>query len=136
MLDMSVALFMALVCVLVHFEAVLLIEKILLRIPSARFGLLVSWTGFLLAHVIEIWLYALAYVACGWLGIGELHGATTLLEYAYYSAVVYTTLGFGDIVPGVGIQILTGSQALVGLSLIAWSATHTYARVTSYQAGR
>ena len=136
MLDMAMALFMALVCVLVHFEAVLLIEKTLLRIASPRLGLLVSWTGFLFAHVIEIWLYALAYLICGRLGIGELHGAYNLLDYAYYSSVVYTTLGFGDIVPGPGVQILTGSQALVGLSLIAWSATHTYARVTSYQSGR
>jgi len=51
------------------------------------------------------------------------------LDYGYFSAVVYTTLGFGDLVPAPGIQILAGSEALVGLCLIAWSAAITFNRI-------
>ena len=133
MLDLALALVMALVCIFLHFEAVLLIERLLASIDSARISLLAAWTGLFFAHIAEIWLYALAYMACAWVGIGELHGATTLLDHVYYSAVVYTTLGFGDIVPDAGVRLLTGSEALVGLSLIAWSATITYGRIQFHQ---
>ena len=129
MLDMGIALIMALVCIAVHFEALMLIERVVSTLHSARISLLVSWTGLFFAHVLEIWIYALAYLGCARAGIGDLQGVSTMLDYAYYSAVVYTTLGFGDIVPDRGVQLLTGSEALVGLSLIAWSATVTYARV-------
>ncbi len=116
-----------------HFEAVLLIERLLASIRSARVSLLAAWTGLFFAHIIEIWMYALAYLGCAKLGIGQLQGADSLLDYAYYSSVVYTTLGFGDIVPEPGVQLLTGSEALVGLSLIAWSATITYGRIQFHQ---
>ena len=83
-------------------------------------------------HVIEIWLYALAYVACGWLDIGILHGATTLLDYVYYSAVVYTTLGFGDIIPLGPAKILTAMESLIGLGFITWSASFTFLEMQRY----
>jgi hypothetical protein len=133
MLDMGLALIMALICIFVHFEAVLLIEKLVRHVRSVRRSLLATWTALFFAHILEIWIYAFAYLACARVGIGELKGAETIVDYAYYSAVVYTTLGFGDIVPDTGLQLLTGSEALVGLSLIAWSATVTYGRVILQQ---
>lgn len=133
MLDMGLALVMALVCIIVHFEALMLIEKAVRTIRSARLSLLTTWTGLLFAHVVQIWLYGLVYWGCARAGVGDLQGAVTMMDYVYYSAVVYTTLGFGDIVPDPGLHMLTGSEALVGLSLIAWSATVTYARVLREQ---
>jgi len=133
MIDIFLALIMALVCIFLHFEAVLLIERWASSLRSARMSLLATWTGLLFAHVIEIWLYALVYYACAKVGVGQLQGASTFLDYGYYSAVVYTTLGFGDVIPDPGLHMLTGSEALVGLSLIAWSATITYGRVLLHQ---
>lgn len=133
MIDILLALVMALVCIFLHFEAVLLIERWAISLRSARMSLLATWTGLLCAHVVEIWLYALVYYGCVKMGVGELQGATTFLDYGYYSAVVYTTLGFGDVIPDEGLHMLTGSEALVGLSLIAWSATITYGRVLLHQ---
>ena len=133
MLDMALALVMGLICIFVHFEALSVIAKLVGKISSTRLSLLATWTGLFLAHIVEIWIYAFAYMACAKVGIGELHGAESWLDYGYYSSVVYTTLGFGDIVPGPGVQLLTGSEALVGLSLIAWSATVTYGRVLLHQ---
>jgi len=133
MLDMTLALVMALVCIFVHFEAVLLIEKLVRPVRSARMSLLATWTALFFAHIVEIWLYAIAYLGCARAGIGGLQGAESFLDYAYFSAAVYTTLGFGDIVPESGVRLLTGSEALVGLSLIAWSATVTYGRIILQQ---
>ena len=133
MLDMALALVMALICIFVHFEALSVIAKVADLIRSTRISLLATWTGLFFAHIVEIWIYALAYMGCARVGIGELQGVNSWLDYAYYSSAVYTTLGFGDIVPSPGVQLLTGSEALVGLSLIAWSATVTYGRVLLHQ---
>lgn len=126
MAGIVVAILMALISVLVHFEALIIVERVRERIKSFRLSLLGAWFGLLLAHVLEIWLYAAAYWACDRLGVGTLRGMVNSLDYAYFSAVVYTTLGFGDILPDEGLRMLAGSEALVGLCLIAWSATITY----------
>ena len=129
MSDAVLALIMALLCILLHFEAVLLVGRVLVGVHSPRLSLLVTWMGLLTAHVVQIWLYAMVYWLCARWEIGYIDGVKTLLDYVYFSSVVYTTLGFGDLIPGPGIQILTGSEALVGLCLIAWSATITFSRV-------
>ena len=133
MVDMLLALGMALLCIFLHFEAVLLIERLAGALRSVRLSLLATWTGLLFAHVLEIWLYAVVYYACVNAGVGKLHGVTSFIDYGYYSAVVYTTLGFDDVTPDPDLHMLTGSEALVGLSLIAWSATITYGRVLLHQ---
>ena len=40
--------------------------------------------------------------------------------------MVYTTVGFGDIVPEGALRMITMSEALSGLSLITWSASFTF----------
>lgn len=44
----------------------------------------------------------------------------------YFSVVVYTTLGLGDLVPEGAIRFLTGTEALTGSVLITWSASFTF----------
>jgi hypothetical protein len=124
---------MALVCVLVHFEALLLTKRLTYRVTRLRWSLLVTWIILLSAHVLQIWLYAAVYWLCGQLGIGQLVGIDGALDYVYFSSVVYTTLGFGDIVPDAGVSVLAGSEALVGLCLIAWSATVTYGHFSNWR---
>ena len=50
----------------------------------------------------------------------------TLFDYMYFSSTVYSTLGFGDIVPVGEIRALTGIEAVSGLVLITWSASFTF----------
>ena len=50
----------------------------------------------------------------------------SLVDYAYYSTVAYTTLGLGDLVPTGGLRILTGIESLNGFILITWTASFTY----------
>ena len=47
-------------------------------------------------------------------------------EYVYFSAVSYTSLGLGDIYPTGGLRLVTGAEALLGLLMIAWSASFAY----------
>jgi hypothetical protein len=50
------------------------------------------------------------------IGFGELHGMQghQFYSFFYYSAVVCTTLGFGDIIPIGPAKIMTDMEALIG----------------------
>jgi hypothetical protein len=83
----------------------------------------------LLLHVVEIlifaatlWLLAL-WPACGTLAGEE---ASTFLDYFYFSAVTFSTVGFGEMWPVGAIRFLCAAEALTGFVLITWSASFTY----------
>ncbi len=83
----------------------------------------------IILHMIEAYLFALAhFVIVEWLNIGTIEGDFSghFMDYAYYSLVCYTSLGFGDLTPQGGVQLLSGLEALTGLVLIAWSATFLF----------
>lgn len=84
----------------------------------------------LFTHAIEIWLFAFGYY--GLLHF-DLFGAiagnveiVTLVDHAYFSGMVYTTVGFGDVVPTGPIRFMAGMEALTGLVMITWSASFTF----------
>lgn len=82
--------------------------------------------GMITAHVVEIWLFAFVYwVLDHFPSLGHLEGAFEdgALDFVFFSAVSFTTLGFGDIVPHGPTRVLCGTEALAGLSLITWSAS-------------
>jgi len=84
----------------------------------------------LATHSAAIWLFGLGYSALmQWDSLGSLQGEVTIngiLDYVYYSAMVYTTVGFGDLVPQGPIRFMTGVEALTGLVMITWSASFTF----------
>ena len=89
----------------------------------------------LLAHMAEIQIYAWSYnlislmPAFGCIvDVDSGQCINTWFDLTYYSAAVYTTLGFGDLVPVGPMRILTGIESVIGLALIAWSATFTFMR--------
>lgn len=83
--------------------------------------------GFLTAlvglHLAEVGLYALAYAAGAVLfGLGHLRGGSgTSLDYFYFAAETYSTLGYGDLVPLGALRLVASVEALNGLLLLAWS---------------
>lgn len=99
-----------------------------LQMP-ARAKLIVVILGTFLAHAAEIFLYAIAfYVLARYLGAGTLGDASrsSFTLSMYFSAETYTSLGYGDVVPGGDLRMLAGMEALNGLLLIGWSASYTY----------
>ena len=82
-----------------------------------------------LAHIIEIGFYALIYSwSVSSLDLGIFGGAPVddSMNYLYYSGVIYTTLGLGDIQPLGHIRFITAIEALNGFLLITWSAPFTF----------
>jgi len=123
-------------CILVHYEVLVKITNILpeLRIIP-RLKILLTVLGTLVAHVIEIWIFALGYYALvEWQQFGYLSGdiGHSLLDYVYYSFVTYTSLGFGDILPVGKLRFLSGLEALTGLVLIAWTASFIFVEMQKY----
>jgi len=83
----------------------------------------------IIAHVIGVWVFGFTYYFLFSIGgtgqvVGNFNGG--VLDCVYFSFVNYTTLGYGDLVPVGYVRFLAGTESLVGLVLIAWSASFTY----------
>jgi hypothetical protein len=123
------------ISVLVHYE---ILHRIVITIPKLnikhRFRIVFGVLGALIAHAIEIWIFAFAYYfmnkAEHW---GKLSGNFdgSLMDCVYFSFTVFATVGFGDIEPIGDIRYLTGIESLTGLVLIAWTASFLYLEMKS-----
>lgn len=120
------------VCVLLHFAAIWLMAHHLTRRKIPTFVVMTSVVlGLMCMHLVEIGVFAFAYQFIG-AAVGEASGMLagnydgTLRDSFYFSIVVYTTVGFGDIIPEGPLRMLVGCEALTGLVLITWSASFTF----------
>lgn len=134
-LSVAIAVGLILVTALVHYEALRFFTRVLARPggqPRIRIVYLVL--GLILLHTSEILIFATAYDVLTHFGFGSLKGleGDEFLFFFYYSAVVYTTLGFGDIIPLGPLKILTAMEGLIGLSFITWSASFTFLEMRRY----
>lgn len=120
-----------LACVLLHYEVFTLLQRFLAGMHThvRRRRILVLMFGLLALHVAEVWLFGVGYYF-----LVDVPNAShvvgmegdTLLEFVYFSAVVYTTLGLGDLLPAGAIRFMAGTEALTGFLLITWSASFTF----------
>jgi len=117
-------------CVSLHYEGLRLLSD---KLPTPRHyhrrRIVFLILSLLLLHVIEIWIFGGAYYFLMHQdGFGELMGApgANFIDCIYFSASVFTTVGFGDIYPVGPIRTMTGTEGLAGLTLITWSASYTF----------
>ena len=125
-----VCLVLLVVTTVIHYEV---LRGLAVLLPGLgikpRAKLIVVIIAAFLAHALEIALYALAIwglVRFGGLGTLDDSSRFSLDVSLYFSAETYTSLGYGDVVPGGAVRLLAGVEALNGLLLIGWSASHTY----------
>lgn len=116
------------VCVTIHYEVLIQLERLSRWLRHHRWIILVSVHGILLAHVLEIWIFGAGYyLAEHQLALGSILAAShDWFDYIYFSAMVYTTVGFGDLVPNGSLRMIAATEALAGLALITWSASFTF----------
>jgi hypothetical protein len=131
MVSSGVAALVVSLCILLHYEALNGLERLSRILKRHRWIVLITMFGLIVSHIAQIWVFAFGYYAAEhWLALGNVHGrageSAEWMDYVYYSAVVFTTLGFGDMVPVAGLRMLTTSEALAGFSLISWSASFTF----------
>ena len=128
--------FLVATVVAIHYEILrglsVLIPK--LRIKS-RLRVIIGVFGTICAHIIEVWLFGIAFFLMisygdfGSLG-GNFNGS--LIDCVYFSFTNYTTVGYGDIEPYGHIRFLAGLEAITGLSLITWSASFMFMEMTQF----
>ena len=125
--------------VLLHYEGLALASRTLAGMRGhRRVKVLYGIASVLGLHVLEIWIFGVAawllllWPACGRLGPGVPH----LFDFVYFSAITFTTVGFGDLVPSGPIRFLSGMEALTGFVLIAWSASFTYLEMERFWGSR
>jgi hypothetical protein len=128
-LTMLLCVAMVVLTVMVHYEGLRLITDRLVVRRAPRQEIIFVILGVFLAHTIEVWLFAFGYALSSLTSLlgqfrGDMDGS--LLDYMYFSATTYTSLGIGDVYPVGGMRLLTGVEALVGLVMIGWSASYTY----------
>lgn len=118
------------IAVLIHFEALNMLSLLTPKIAiKHRLRVLIGVLGALIAHVIEIFVFAFGfYFMVNTPGFGTLIGRfdNGLVDCAYFSFVNFTTLGFGDIVATGDIRFLAGLEALTGLVLVTWTASFMF----------
>ncbi len=123
-------------CVVVHYESLSYLSGFLKRVnmkPRPRILLLIF--SILGIHVVEIWIFGGAYF---WLSADAGRGALVanhpvgLLDSIYFSAVCFTTLGLGDVVPMGAVRFLAGTEALTGFVLVTWSASFTFVEMQRF----
>jgi hypothetical protein len=122
------------IAVLVHYEMLSRLTVLIPRLMSRhRLRVLVALCGSLLAHVIEVWIFALGFYALlGMDGFGRIDGAFdgSLLDCVYFSFTTYTTLGIGDIQPLGDLRFLAGLESLTGFLLITWTASFMFVEMS------
>ena len=132
----ATTLVVVMLCVSVHYEVLSTLNRLLPHIGHRhRRRIFILILFILVAHVAEIWLFTFGYYyLIEVMSLGGLAGLASagLSEYAYFSAMVYTTVGFGDLIPVGLIRLLTGMEALTGLVMITWSASFTFLEMQRY----
>jgi len=132
----GVTLLAVVIAIVLHYEALGILTVWLRHIrlpPRPRILLLIF--AVLGAHIVEIWVFGAGYYL---LTSSAGHGALLsdhpigFLDSIYFSAVCFTTLGLGDVVPVGAIRFLTGTEALTGFVLITWSASFAFLEMQKF----
>jgi len=133
LITLSVTLILVVLCVILHYEALRAMRRagdwLHRNYAWHRWHLSMLVCGLLVAHVLEVMLFGLAYF---WLldgnGYGVIVGSQSpgLDECAYFSFANYTSLGYGDLVPSGPLRFMSGMEALTGLVLVGWTASFMY----------
>jgi hypothetical protein len=128
---------LVLATILIHYEALRVTSEHLSDLPiPRRLRILVVVVAVFAAHTVEVWLYGLGYwLFSGHFGVGELRGAGAVASFTdciYFSAVTFSTVGFGDLTPHGALRLIAGVEGLNGLVLITWSASFTYFAMEKY----
>jgi len=119
---------LVIVSVGVHYEALKLAYQFVANVSHPHrlrvaIGVLIAFV----AHMLEASLFAVGWLVLIRGGMAELSIPDPgFMDALYFSFSTYSSLGYGDIVPLGDSRMLAGIEAILGLVLIAWTASFTY----------
>ena len=119
-------------------QSLLLISDHLPKFPFQHlFKVSLGLIGVIITHVVSIVLFgvvifSLAHTHPERFGSLEGEGPKDLHDFIYFSFTTYTTVGYGDYIPVGPIRLISQIEALVGLVLIACSASYIFVIMQDY----
>lgn len=133
---LPITILLVVVSVILHYEALLRLSNLIksLQIHS-RFRVVYGVVGALIAHVSEVWVFAFGYYFLAPYGqFGTLVGnfSDSLRDYAYFSFITYTSLGYGDITPIGPLRFMAGMEVLTGIVLTSWTASFMFIQMQRF----
>lgn len=81
--------------------------------PRGMAATMIVILGLFVLHGVEIWLYALLYLA-----IGSVDG---LREAVYFSTITYGAIGYNDAAMAEAWRLVSAIEGINGIILIGWS---------------
>jgi hypothetical protein len=112
---------------------------------TPRLRVLLIGIPIFVAHIIGIWVYAIAYFLVeNYSSLGKIVGAArtyglntaSFFDCLYFSAATYTSLGLGDLVPMHDMRMLVGAEVLNGLVMIGWTISFTFLTMEKFWSAR
>ena len=121
-----IAIGVSVLAVWLHYESLTLLGRWIARMSDRR-RVFVTLACLIVTHILEIFVFAVVYALMSMHpNLGTIVDLEQPVDYVYYSSVVYTTVGFGDLYPLGAIRYVTALESLIGLVLITWSATFMF----------
>lgn len=137
MLIIVVSVVLVLSCVIVHGSIMQNAAKVIFpvnrNVSFSRIGLLIVVA--IISHLIQIIMFEFAYA---WMVPDPAHGAIAGIETPdwgdlfYFSAVTYTSTGYGDLTPTGNLRFLAMIEALTGLIMVAWTTSFAFLLMQRY----
>ncbi|GHA90648.1 potassium channel family protein [Cognatilysobacter bugurensis] len=141
----AAALVTTIVAALIHYKGMLALGEHFDRLghidgdkPLRQRTVLKVVAALFVLHVIEIALFGLVYWGLLLLErTGGIDGTQQFgpLDALYFSAVSFTTVGFGGLKPVGAIRFVAGAEALIGFMLITWSASFMFLHMQRHWRG-
>lgn len=122
--------------VFIHYEMLRLLSNAIPKMkgwPRGRLEIVIGVA--MVAHILEICLFAVGFwVMQNHLDLGSIVGPLEgdWLDYFYFSAASYSTLGMGDLLPTGEMRLVASVESIGGLVLIGWSASFTYLAMVEF----
>ena len=130
MLTILISLVLVAATIVVHYETLRYTSVRITHLPvTPRIRIIVMLTAALTSHMIQVAIYAVAFLALEEIGgFGTIDGQEGhgFEDAFYFSVTSYTTLGIGDLYPTGALRIISGIEALNGLVMVGWTASMTY----------
>jgi hypothetical protein len=113
------------------------------RLPSSKGHplkrMLMVVASMFAGHIINIWIFGGVYYTLIHFDLGNLATSTGALDKdifscIYFSSVIYTTVGLGDVVPQGALRMIVAIQGLCGFIMIGWTVTFTYLAMEKFWA--
>ena len=111
-----------------HYSALLSITKLLGYFHGTHpASIVLALFLAVIAHLLEILIFAIAWQIMFSMSLITFSiDSPTFLDLVYFSGTTYTTIGYGDIILTGNGRIMAVVEGVMGLVLIAWTASFTY----------